>query len=63
MTAYILNVKLEAACNMLKFSDRKIGEISDYLSFGSLNYFSRIFTKHMGMSPKEYRRLHHQPNF
>lgn len=63
MTTYILNVKLEAACNMLKFSDRKIGEISDYLSFGSLNYFSRIFTKYMGMSPKEYRRLHHQPNF
>lgn len=63
MTEYILNVKLEAACNMLKFSDRKIGEISDYLSFGSLNYFSRIFSKRMGMSPKEYRRLHHQPNF
>lgn len=63
MTEYILRVKLEAACNMLKFSDRKIGEISDYLSFGSLNYFSRIFAKRMGMSPKEYRKLHHQPNF
>ena len=24
MTEYILRVKLEAACNMLKFSDRKI---------------------------------------
>ena len=60
---YIQKERIEAACNMLKFSDRKIGEISDYLSFGSLNYFSRIFAKRMGMSPKEYRKLHHQPNF
>lgn len=63
ITDYILDAKLDAACNMLKFSDRKIGEISDYLSFGSLNYFSRIFTKRIGMSPKEYRKTHHQPNF
>lgn len=53
---YILNVKIEAACNMLKYSDRQVNEIADYLSFGSLSYFSRIFKKRVGRSPKQYRK-------
>ena len=54
---YILNVKIEAACNMLKYSDRQVNEIADYLSFGSLSYFSRIFKKKMGVSPQQYRKM------
>lgn len=56
VTEYILNVKIEAACNMLKYSDRQIGAIADYLSFGSLSYFSRVFKKKTGMSPQQYRK-------
>lgn len=56
VTEYILNVKIEAACNMLKYSDRQISEIADYLRFGSLSYFSRIFKKKTGVSPQQYRR-------
>ncbi len=63
ITDYIIQVKIEAACNMLKFSDRQISEIADYLSFGSANYFSRIFRKRMGMPPGQYREVYHQPNF
>lgn len=53
---YILNVKIEAACNMLRYSDRQVNEIADYLSFGSLSYFSRVFKKKTGMSPQQYRK-------
>ena len=53
---YILNVKIEAACNMLRYSERQVNEIADYLSFGSLGYFSRIFKKKMGVSPQQYRK-------
>lgn len=53
---YILTVKIDAACNMLKYSDRQVNEIADYLSFGSLSYFSRIFKKKMGVSPQQYRK-------
>lgn len=55
VTEYIQNVKIEAACNMLKYSDRQIGAIADYLNFCSLSYFSRVFKKRMGMSPQQYR--------
>lgn len=55
ITEYILNIKIEAACHMLRYSDRQVGEIGAYLHFGSLSYFSRIFKRKTGMSPQQYR--------
>lgn len=55
ITAYMVDKKLEAACNMLIFSDRKISEIADYLHFGSVSHFSLVFKRKKGQSPKEYR--------
>lgn len=56
ITEYITNKKLEVACNMLVFSDRKISEIADYLHFGSVSHFSLVFKRKLGQSPKEYRK-------
>ena len=56
VTEYILNIKMEAACDMLRYSDRKVREIADYLNFGSLSYFSRIFKKKTGKSPQQFRK-------
>lgn len=63
VTKYIQNVKIEAACNMLIYSDRQINEISEYLGFASLSYFSRIFKTVTGMSPIQYRKIHAHPDF
>lgn len=52
---YILEVKMQAAANMLRYSECKVSEISEYLAFKSLSYFSREFKRLYGMSPKEYR--------
>lgn len=51
ITAYMIDKKLEAACNMLIFSDRKISEIADYLHFGSVSHFSLVFKRKKGQSP------------
>ena len=58
ITEYIIDKKLEAALNMLVFSDRKISEIADHLHFGSVAHFSLVFKRKMGQSPKEYRSEH-----
>lgn len=63
VTKYIQNVKIEAACNMLIYSDRQINEISEYLGFGSLGYFSRVFKSVTGISPIQYRKIHTLPDF
>lgn len=52
---YIMQKKIEAAADMLHFSDHSALEISNYLSFSSQSYFIKQFRKIMGITPKEYR--------
>jgi len=40
----------------LKDNRYAITQIADLMNFGSLSYFSRYCTKHLGMSPSEYRK-------
>ena len=54
-------VKLSKACEMLARSDKKVSEISDILGYDAPVYFSRVFKKHMGMTPAEYRRNYAVP--
>lgn len=52
---YVTVKKIEAAANMLQFSDYSAMEISDILNFSSHSYFIKVFKKHIGLTPKEYR--------
>ncbi len=55
ITSYITSKRVEAASNMLKFSDYSCIEISDYLCFSSESHFIQVFRKHTGYTPKSYR--------
>ncbi len=55
VSMYIMNKKIEAAANMLQFSDYTSLEISNYLSFSSQSYFIKQFKKYIGITPKEYK--------
>lgn len=55
LTKYTLNERLNAASNMLKYSDVTIQEISNYLRFPSQSYFGRVFKEKYGITPKKYR--------
>lgn len=55
ISAYVTKKRIEAAENMLKFSDYSCLEISDYLCFSSESHFISIFKKHTGYTPKNYR--------
>ena len=61
--SYILQERLRAACNMLRFSDYTISGISTYLGFASQSYFGSVFRREQGCSPSEYRRRNHKMNF
>ena len=52
---YIQRAKVARAQNLLKYSDRSLPEISDYLCFSSQSYFGQIFKKVTGMTPREYQ--------
>ena len=53
-TDYINHSKVEAAKEMMTEGDYKIYEISDILGFESAFYFSRVFKKITGLSPRDY---------
>ena len=53
-TQYINQSKIEAAKKMMSEGNLKIYEISDLLGYESAFYFSRVFKKVAGVSPREY---------
>ena len=40
----------------LKYSQKSIKEIADYLDFPNISFFGKFVRRHVGCSPKEYRR-------
>ena len=53
---YIRKRRIEAACNMLLYSDYSLTEIGEFLAFSSASHFNRIFKAEMGCTPREYRQ-------
>ena len=52
---YIRAKRIEAARNMLRYSDYKETEISEILAFSGSSHFIKVFREDVGMTPKEYR--------
>ena len=55
---YLNEVRIERAKRFLSTPDIKTYEIAFYVGFNSSQYFSSIFKKTVGMTPKEYREAH-----
>ncbi|WP_308991299.1 AraC family transcriptional regulator [Mariniflexile litorale] len=52
--------KIQKACEYLNYTDLNIKEISIKLGINDALYFSRLFKKYMGVSPKTYKESHNQ---
>ncbi|WP_438444176.1 response regulator transcription factor [Gorillibacterium sp. sgz5001074] len=57
VTGYIQNLRVQKAKLLLKSTDMKIFEISEATGFNDSNYFTHMFNKVAGVSPKEYRKM------
>jgi len=49
-------LKVQQACQLLADRSLRIKEIAHQLGFGDVYYFSRVFTKVMGISPRQFRQ-------
>ena len=55
LSGYILGKRVEAAKNMLSYSDIPLAEISAILAFSSQSHFNRVFRQQTGYTPRSYR--------
>lgn len=52
---FFINLKMKWACRMLRTTDFYVYEVAQKMGYADQYYFSRIFKKIVGMSPKEYK--------
>jgi len=55
---YILSLRLSNAKMLLETKDYNVTETAYAVGFNNPLYFSRLFTKHIGIPPSEYKSLH-----
>ena len=60
---YINKSKIEAAANMLIYTEQSSLEISNYFDFSSHSHFINSFKKETGMTPNEYRKKYYRKHF
>lgn len=51
---YVTNIRIEKAKQMLLSGDARVFEVADALGFESAYYFSKVFKKVVGCSPREF---------
>jgi two-component system response regulator YesN len=52
---YIVNVRIEKAKLLMQNPNLKLAQISEMVGFHDVKYFSKVFKKQVGCSPKDYR--------
>jgi AraC family transcriptional regulator of arabinose operon len=52
---YLLHIRISYATRLLETTNLQINEISRLVGYDNSLYFSRLFHKHKGVSPNEYR--------
>ena len=57
---YFNHLKIQKACQYLLFTNLRVKEISLELGIEDQHYFSRIFSKVMGISPRQYKNKRHK---
>ena len=54
--SYLTGLRIERAKQLLRTTDMRLGDIAAEIGYSEPNYFSHVFRKAEGVSPKEYRQ-------
>ena len=57
---YVRHQRIEAAKNLLQYSETAYSDLGHYLAFSSHSHFISIFKKEVGMTPKEFRNKYYR---
>ena len=57
-SAYSGGLDMEEAKRLLRYADKPITAIGNYLGYSSSGHFGNVFRKTVGLTPSEYREKH-----
>lgn len=53
---YITHARIQEAKSLLRYTNKSLSDISNYLCYSSQSYFQNVFKKVVGITPLEYRQ-------
>lgn len=59
--AYIIGLRMQNACELLHNTDMSVKQIGIQVGYEDPFFFSKLFKRHMGMSPQKYRTASRTP--
>lgn len=57
-TAYLIKLRMDKACELLKTGSVTVAEAAEQVGYQDIRYFSRLFTKCIGIKPKQYQKFY-----
>lgn len=57
---YLTQCRLDQSVRLLTHTALSVGEIAGQVGYGTASYFTELFRREMGCTPREYRRRHRQ---
>lgn len=55
VSEYITKSRMERAVHLIRTTDMKVYEVAEQVGYATAHYFIKIFIKHFGLTPQEYR--------
>lgn len=56
LTSYIQQTRIQAAVKLFNTTDMTVSEVATAVGYQDFSYFSKLFSKHVGCSPRVYRK-------
>ena len=58
LTDYIASRRMDLARHLLSRTKLQVQTVAQYCGISDVNYFSKLFKRHHGATPREYRQQH-----
>lgn len=52
----IIKMRMEKACELLKMGKKSVAQVAEMVGYEDENYFGRVFKKHTGLTPAQYKK-------
>ena len=57
LTEYINKARIQASLRYFNMTNMRVADVADAVGISDFGYFSKLFKKHVGVSPREYKKM------